>query len=64
MPNRRFRTWMVTKQGDLYADRPTKDVELLECAGGRGDGFCCNVWDWAAGHLREGPVHLSSGDLK
>jgi hypothetical protein len=55
---------MVTKQGDLYADRPTKDVELLECAGGRGDGFCCNVWDWAAGHLREGPVHLSSGDLK
>jgi hypothetical protein len=27
-------------------------------------GFCCNVWGWVAGHLREGPVHLSSGDLK
>jgi hypothetical protein len=27
-------------------------------------GFCCNVWGWIAGHLREGPVYLSSGDLK
>jgi hypothetical protein len=26
--------------------------------------FCCNVWRWVAGHPREGPVHLSSGDLK
>jgi hypothetical protein len=36
MFNRCFRKWMVTKQGDLYADRPTKDIELLVCAGGRG----------------------------
>ena len=26
--------------------------------------FCCNVWRWVVGHLRERPVHLSSGDLK
>jgi uncharacterized oxidoreductase len=26
--------------------------------------FCCNVWRWVAGHPREGPVHLSIGDLK
>jgi hypothetical protein len=36
----------------------------LRVAACRQRRFCCNVCGWVAGHLREGPVHLSSGDLK
>ena len=35
-----------------------------EVLAARGIWFCCNVCGWGAGHLREGPVHFSSGDLK